>query len=1055
MLVAVATGATLPAAEASLYEGFRNPSRGYGPETYFHLQGGNVTKEGLDADLKALADAGVSGIQLFHGTGGTLPGVKKQIPCLSADWDGMIRHVADVCGNFGLKFTMQVCPGWSMAGGPWIAPSNAMRTIVWRRIDAEGGRRVNVKLPNPCGNPKPQQDYRDIAVLAFPTPAGDWERPLLPVSATCNIPCDMAAWLKNPVHAPMPGYISGRDTWTPQEKGWKPICVPSNTAVTIRFTFAKPVTIRTVELPFVKSLNHRWCFEPQTKFRFEAKGRVLMERDVPSSNWSDSRPLSVAIDEIETDELSVALECRHEMYLNVIRFWSSARNDDWEAQAGWTLRRLMHSREAVQDKSAWVYSSSVTNLTHAMRPDGTLSWDAPPGKWAFFRIGHVNTCRMNQPAPKNATGFECDKFSPRGADAQFDGYVGRLVKSGVRIDGLLMDSWECGWQTWTDGMDAMFEAKYGYGLLQQFPALFGYVLDNPSRTAVFLNDWREFTGDLISENFYGRMAKRARDNGMTVTYETACGDVITGDILKYWKHADRPMCEFWFPHSECGLGSIDFKPVKPAVSAARIYGKRGVGAEAFTAARLTWDEKLRDFKHLANIHLADGVTHLVFHTFAHNPLPDSPPPGMTFGGTIGSPFSRKQTWWPFLKDFNVFLARCGTMLEEGVSVRDVLWYLGDEIDHKPPQKAPFPDGVQYDYCNRDALMTRITVNAAGEWTVPEGTSWRVLWIPSRGRMKPETLAKILDGAKKGGIVAFADGVRLKEGSNIHIGKPLEAVLEAHGIRPDVTARRGIVWNHRRSGKLDWYFVAPEVEGVGFKGEVTFRVGRAGRPRPAAAEIWHPESGKREMAEAVRTADGTTTLMLDLAPAQSVFVVFDGRDARPAHLRSRGTRDPTSNVEVVISDWTLSFPAGWDAPQSIRLEALKPWKDLGLGEAAGAFSGTAEYSTAFEMDAIDHAASYMLDLGRVESAASVELNGKPIGNLWSWPYRIDVTGVIRKGRNELKVKVANTWFNRLAFDAKRPVKERRTWTTGGWPKNVEYRDSGLLGPVRLIVSVNQR
>ena len=133
---------------------------------------------------------------------------------------------------------------------------------------------------------------------------------------------------------------------------------------------------------------------------------------------------------------------------------------------------------------------------------------------------------------------------------------------------------------------------------------------------------------------------------------------------------------------------------------------------------------------------------------------------------------------------------------------------------------------------------------------------------------------------------------------------------------------------------------------------------------------------------------------------------------------------------------------------MRLKELKPWKDLGLDEAAGAFSGTAEYSTAFEMDAINPAAAYVLDLGRVESAASVELNGVPLGSLWSWPYRIDVTSAIRRGRNELKVKVANTWFNRLSFDAKRPVKERRPWTTGGWPKNVEYRDSGLLGLVRL-------
>jgi hypothetical protein len=40
-------------------------------------------------------------------------------------------------------------------------------------------------------------------------------------------------------------------------------------------------------------------------------------------------------------------------------------------------------------------------------------------------------------------------------------------------------------------------------------------------------------------------------------------------------------------------------------------------------------------------------------------------------------------------------------------VSDVLWYLGDEQDHKPSQNAPFPAGYRYDYCNPDALLTRL------------------------------------------------------------------------------------------------------------------------------------------------------------------------------------------------------------------------------------------------------------------------------------------------------------------------------------------------------------
>ena len=36
------------------------------PETWFHVIGGNASKEGLAADIAAIADAGISGIQFFR-----------------------------------------------------------------------------------------------------------------------------------------------------------------------------------------------------------------------------------------------------------------------------------------------------------------------------------------------------------------------------------------------------------------------------------------------------------------------------------------------------------------------------------------------------------------------------------------------------------------------------------------------------------------------------------------------------------------------------------------------------------------------------------------------------------------------------------------------------------------------------------------------------------------------------------------------------------------------------------------------------------------------------
>jgi hypothetical protein len=80
----------------------------------------------------------------------------------------------------------------------------------------------------------------------------------------------------------------------------------------------------------------------------------------------------------------------------------------------------------------------MIDLTGKMSPDGILSWDAPEGKWTVLRIGHVNTGMKNGPAPPEATGWECNKLSPAGTQANFDGYIGRLMNDNVRLkEGLL------------------------------------------------------------------------------------------------------------------------------------------------------------------------------------------------------------------------------------------------------------------------------------------------------------------------------------------------------------------------------------------------------------------------------------------------------------------------------------------------------------------------------------------------------------------------------------------------------------------------------------------
>jgi hypothetical protein len=90
------------------------------------------------------------------------------------------------------------------------------------------------------------------------------------------------------------------------------------------------------------------------------------------------------------------------------------------------------------------------------------------------------------------------------------------------------------------------------------------------------------------------------------------------------------------------------------------------------------------------------------------------------------------------------------------------------------------------------------------------------------------------------------------------------------------------------------------------------------------------------------------------------------------------------------------------------------------------------------------------LGQIRNVADVTLNGKPLGILWKPPYVCDVTGIIRSGKNELKIEIVNLWANRLVGDAKLPREKRVTRITQKVPIQGPH-ESGLLGPVQLLLT----
>ena len=271
------------------------------------------------------------------------------------------------------------------------------------------------------------------------------------------------------------------------------------------------------------------------------------------------------------------------------------------------------------------------------------------------------------------------------------------------------------------------------------------------------------------------------------------------------------------------------------------------------------------------------------------------------------------------------------------------------------------------------------------------------------------------------------------------GTPQQAVA---GLAPDVIVGANaracaekpleppLEWIHRTDADGDWYFVSANGPD-GFRGEVGFRA-------TGTVRLWDPVTGTVAPVPVVAAANGRTTLAFDFASGESAFVVFGKTDDEKV---ASSTAAAAPDASAPIGCWSVSFPPGWGAPERLELADLKSWTELPLGEEGRHFSGTATYRTTLRRGA---AGTATLDLGRVETVATVFVNGRKARTLWAPPYRCAVELVA--GANELRVEVANTWFNRLVYDAGRPEAQRKTWTIGAPKKGAPLEPSGLLGPV---------
>jgi len=547
-----------------------------------------------------------------------------------------------------------------------------------------------------------------------------------------------------------------------------------------------------------------------------------------------------------------------------------------------------------------VRRDGILDLTGRMAGDGRLDWEVPAGEWIILRIGHTPTGKDNHPAPESGRGLECDKLSREALDVHWAGMMKPLIQdlgplAGRTLNNCLIDSYEVGHQNWTPRFREAFRQRRGYDPLPFLPVLTGRVVDSGEVAERFLWDLRRTIADLFADNYYGYFSELCHADGLLASIEPYDGPF---ECLLAGGAADIPMGEFWVGSRQ------ESNSCKLAASVAHTYGKRIVGAEAFTAAPAhgRWQNHPYTLKAVGDLMYCAGINRFIVHRYAHQPWLDRFP-GMTMG-QWGTHFERTVTWWEQGAEWIRYLTRCQYLLQQGLPVADVCYFAGEAAPNGAPHNPGLKDkGYDYDACNADVLLNRLAAED-GRLVLPDGMSYRVLVLPDTPFMTPPVLARLRELVRDGATVigprperspsltdypqcdvavqrlaaevwGDCDGTTVKEHvfgrGRVLWGRAPEEVLAAMGVGPDfefrsASVRPRLAWIHRVVDGADLYFVSNERPWP-VEVECTFRV--SGK----VPELWHADTGETATAPVWYERDGRTTVPISLDPAGSVFVVF--------------------------------------------------------------------------------------------------------------------------------------------------------------------------------------
>jgi hypothetical protein len=1064
---------------------FQTPPNAAKPRVWWHWMNGNITKEGIQKDLEWMSRVGIGGFQNFDANLFTPVVVPKKLIFMQPDWKDAFKFTTELADKKGLEMAIAGSPGWSVTGGPWVEPKDAMKKYVWSEVLLQGGKTFNGKLPQPPDNIGKFQDvplgntgmsggfigqqphfYQDAMVIAYRLTANEKHlMDLHPKMTKSGGDFDTQKILDHDLNKTylLPPMKVGEDMWIQyafdEPQTFKAFSVagasdsplaefnggPENRSLKVSddgINFRTVAKVSGSTVPF-----NTVSIEPTTAKYW----RICFETLPPAPNMFAAM-MGIPAGEPKPDGVNVS-----EFVL-----FNTSRIDQVEDKAGFSPWKET-SKKSIQSNIDVISTDNIIDLTTKMKTDGSLEWQVPEGNWMIVRFGYSLTGRQNHPASPEATGLEVDKLDKEAVRKYINTYLdmykdatdGMMGAKGLTH--MILDSYEAGHMNWTKDFAQEFQKRRGYAITPWIPALLGRVVNNIESSEKFLWDFRKTIGEMIAENHYDVIGEELHKRGMKrYTESHEGGRIYLADGMDVKRYSDIPMSAMWTPGSLVGGADEEVRSegdIRESASVANIYGKPIVAAESMTSVGKPFQEHPERLKRTADLEFASGLNRFVIHTSVHQPLDDKKP-GFSLG-PFGQYFTRHETWAEAGgKAWMDYLGRSSYMLQQGKNVADILYLYGENtnITLVCKEKLPnIPTGFEFDFVNSSALLNAIQAQN-GQLVAQSGNTYKILMLDESAKLMTLPVLKkikiLVDagikviGTKPEKSPSLSDNNdefqklanEIWKNSNVNNVESLHATTQQ--MKPDVivsNTKNKILFRHRKTAEQEIYWLDNRGDNP-TDAEVSFRI--SGK----VPELWNAQTGKTEKLS-YQIKDGRTIIPLKFELWEAYFIVF--KEKTTANSVAIASKVETT-LSQISTPWKVSFNN-----KNVTFDQLSSWSE-NTDNDIKYFSGTATYNNTFKVVSVSKLAQYIIDLDDVKNIAEVIINGKNVGTAWKKPFKLDISEAIKAGENTIEVKVTNLWVNRLIGDAQ-PNAVKTTFTTMPFYRGQEpLLSSGLMREVKILI-----